>query len=100
MENPIGERMLAGARPFRRSAGHSLRTLRKALQWSWPPEDCGPDSRPSGIVTWGGGEQTYLCGVAAYYKTPLAAGRYRVVFPNMTHMNVRSDLTMEFEVVE
>lgn len=79
-------------------AWHTLRTVRKDPKWDWLPEDCGPSSGPSGIVTWDGGEQTYLCDVATYYKTPLESGRYRVVFLNMAHMGFRSELAMEFEV--
>ena len=79
-------------------AWHTLRTVREDPKWSWLPEDCGPGSRPSGIVHWDGGEQTYLCDVAEYYRTPLERGRYRVVFLNMAHMIFRSELAMEFEV--
>jgi len=72
-------------------------TARQYVKWDFPPEEYGPNSGPSGIVNWNGGEQRYLCGIAKYYKTPLGAGTYRIVFPQMEHRNVAA-LAAEFEV--
>ena len=81
---------------------HSVRrspfTVEKHVKWEFPPEEYGPNSGPSGVVKWGGGEQRYLCRIAAYYQTPLQPGRYRIVFPQMEHQNVAA-LAVEFEVV-
>lgn len=76
---------------------HTLRTTKKNPKWSFPAEEYGPDSGPSGVVTWDGGEQTFLCEISSYYKTPLTAGRYRIVFPDMAHRNT-GHLAAEFEV--
>lgn len=80
---------------------HSMRlsplTAEEHVKWAFPPEEYGPNSGPSGIVKWGGGEQRYLCRIAAYYQTPLEPGLYRIVFPQMEHRNVAA-LAVEFEV--
>ena len=76
---------------------HTLRTIKKHPKWSFPAEDYGLHSGPSGVVAWDGGEQTFLCEIAFYYKTPLMAGRYRIVFPDMAHRNT-GHLAAEFEV--
>ncbi len=72
-------------------------TAKQHVKWEFPPEEYGPNSGPSGIVNWNGGEQRYLCGIAKYYKTPLEAGTYRIVFPQMEHVNTGA-LAAEFEV--
>ena len=72
-------------------------TTEKHVKWDFPPEEYGPNSGPSGIVNWNGGEQRYLCSIAKYYKTPLEAGTYRIVFPEMEHRNIAA-LAVEFEV--
>ena len=81
---------------------HSMRlsplTAEKYVEWEFPPEEYGPNSGPSGIVNWNGGEQRYLCNIAKYYQTPLQAGTYRIVFPKMEHRNTAA-LAVEFEVV-
>lgn len=51
----------------------------------------------SGGVAWNGGEETYLCNISAYYETPLEAGTYRIVLPNMEHMTT-GHLAVEFTV--
>ena len=81
-----------------RSLRLSPLTAEDHVKWDFPPEEYGPNSGPSGIVKWGGGEQRYLCRIAAYYQTPLEPGRYRIVFPQMEHQNVAA-LAAEFEVV-
>ena len=81
-----------------RSLRLSPLTAEDHVKWDFPPEEYGPNSGPSGIVKWGGGEQRYLCRIAAYYQTPLEPGRYRIVFPRMEHRN-EGALAAEFEVV-
>ena len=81
-----------------RSMHLSPLTAEKHVKWAFPPEEYGPNSGPSGVVKWGGGEQRYLCHIAAYYQTPLEPGLYRIVFPQMEHRNVAA-LAAEFEVV-
>lgn len=80
---------------------HSLRLDpecgEKTVKWDFPPEEYGPNSGPSGIVNWNGGEQKYLCDIARYYKTPLEIGTYRIVFPEMEHRDTAA-LAVEFEV--
>lgn len=80
---------------------HSMRlsplTAKRHVEWDFPPEEYGPNSGPSGIVNWNGGEQQYLCSIKKYYKTPLVAGTYRIVFPEMEHRNIAA-LAAEFEV--
>lgn len=80
---------------------HSMRlspqTAERYVNWEFPTEEYGPNSGPSGVVMWGGGEQRYLCSLAKYYQTPLEAGTYRIVFPKMEHRNVAA-LAAEFEV--
>ena len=73
-------------------------TTEKYVKWDFPPEEYGPNSGPSGIVNWNGGEQRYLCSIVKYYKTPLEAGTYRIVFPQMEHRNTAA-LAVEFEVI-
>lgn len=51
----------------------------------------------NGNVHWGGGEERYVCSIAAYYKTPLEAGTYRIVLPNMEHCT-SGHLAVEFTV--
>ena len=51
----------------------------------------------NGGVSWNGGEETYLCGISNYYRTPLEAGTYRIVLPNMMHMTT-GHLAVEFTV--
>lgn len=67
---------------------HSLRTKNGAtVRWF------GFD----GGVGWNGGEETYLCDISDYYQTPLEAGTYRIVLPNMMHMT-HGHLAAEFTV--
>ena len=61
---------------------YSMRTLEKYIDWDFPAEDKTPNSRPSGIVKCGE-EQRFLCHLEEAYELPLAAGTYRIVFPNM-----------------
>lgn len=51
----------------------------------------------NGGVYWNGGEETYLCSISDYYNTPLEAGTYRIVFPEMMHMT-KGHLAVEFTV--
>ena len=51
----------------------------------------------NGGVYWNGGEETYLCDISDYYQTPLEAGTYRIVLPNMMHMT-RGHMAVEFTV--
>lgn len=84
-------------------AWHSMRLKpdisEKNLKWEFPADEYGPNSGPSGIVHWNGGEQRYLCNVARYYRTPLDTGLYRIVFPNMEYRNVAA-LAVEFYIEE
>lgn len=67
---------------------HSLRTRRnETVRWFGF----------NGGVYWNGGEETYICDISNYYETPLEAGTYRIVFPNMTHM-ITGHLAVEFTV--
>ena len=61
---------------------YSMRTLEKYIYWDFPAEDQTPNSRPSGIVKCGE-EQRFLCHLEDAYELPLAAGTYRIVFPDM-----------------
>ena len=80
---------------------HTMRispnVVKQIIKWKFPAEEYGPNSSPSGIVKWNGGEQRYLCNITEYYKSPLEAGTYRIVFPEMEHVNT-SALAVEFEV--
>lgn len=77
---------------------HSMRTIkREAIRWEFPAEEYGSNSGPSGVVSWNGGEQTFLCNLARYYRLPLEAGMYRIVFPEMEHRDA-ANLAVEFEV--
>lgn len=83
---------------YSNGAWHTMRTIKQdPIRWEFPEEEYGPNSGPSGVVTWNGGEQTYLCNLARYYKLPLEAGRYRIVFPEMEHRDI-ANLAVEFEV--
>jgi len=77
----------------------SLHSRLESVEWAFPEEDCTDCSIPSGIVTWGGGEQRYLCRISYYYSTPLEAGIYRIVFPSMEHLRRTGAISAEFEVV-
>ena len=67
---------------------HSLRTKnRKPVLWFGF----------NGGVNWNGGEETYLCHISDYYRTPLEAGTYRIVLPNMMH-KTNGHLAVEFTV--
>ena len=82
-------------------AWHSMRlsplTRADSVDWDFPAEEYSPNSGPSGIVNWNGGEQRFLCSIAKYYQTPLEPGWYRIVFPNMEHRDTAT-LAVEFEV--
>ena len=78
---------------------HSMRLdpncAEKTVKWEFPEEEYGPNSGPSCIVDWSGGEQTYLCNIAKYYGVPQEPGLYRIVFPEMEHRDA-SALAVEF----
>lgn len=82
-------------------AWHSMRLSRdcteKYVRWEFPPEEYGPNSGPSGIVSWNGGEQRYFCNIAKYYGTPQEQGLYRIVFPEMEHQD-KASLAVEFYI--
>ena len=69
------------------------------VKWDFPPEEYGPNSGPSGIVKWNGGEQRYLCNIKKYYGTPQEPGLYRIVFPEMEHRD-EAALAVEFRIEE
>lgn len=69
----------------------------RTVKWEFPAEEYGPNSGPSGIVMWDGGEQRFLCNLAKYYGTPQEPGRYRIVFPEMEHVTTGA-LAVEFEL--
>ena len=73
------------------------KAAKEKVRWDFPAEECGANSRPSGIVNWNGGEQRYLCRIAEYYRTPLGSGTYRILFPEMEHRDTTA-LAVEFEV--
>ncbi len=70
----------------------------RTVKWEFPAEEYGPNSSPSGIVMWDGGEQRFLCNLAKYYGTPQEPGRYRIVFPEMEHVTTGA-LAVEFVVM-
>ena len=80
-------------------AWHSMRLspdcAADSVEWEFPAEEYGPNSGPSGIVSWNGGEQTYLCNIAQYYGTPQEPGLYRIVFPEMEHRDAAA-MAVEF----
>ena len=82
-------------------AWHSMRLspacTEDRVKWEFPPEEYGPNSGPSGIVNWNGGEQRYLCNIAKYYGTPQEQGLYRIVFPEMEHQD-EAVLAVEFYI--
>lgn len=84
-------------------AWHSMRLSRdcseKYVRWEFPPEEYGPNSGPSGVVSWNGGEQRYFCNIAKYYGTPQEPGLYRIVFPEMEHRD-EAALAVEFYMEE
>ncbi len=84
-------------------AWHSMRLspdcAEDRVEWDFPLDEYGPDSGPSGIVNWNGGEQRYLCDIAKYYGTPQEPGLYRIVFPEMEHRDAAA-LAVEFYIEE
>ena len=82
-------------------AWHSMRLSPECtedrVKWEFPAEEYGPNSGPSGIVNWNGGEQRYLCNLAKYYGTPQEEGLYRIVFPEMEHRD-KASLAAEFYI--
>lgn len=80
-------------------AWHSMRLspdcTEKYVRWEYPQEEYGPNSGPSGVVGWNGGEQRYLCNIEKYYGTPQEPGLYRIVFPEMEHRD-EAALAAEF----
>ena len=78
---------------------HTVRTAEDYIRWAFPPEEYGPNSGPSGIVNWNGGEQWFWCDLGAYYKMPMEPGLYRIVFPGMKHTN-HTNLAVEFYIEE
>lgn len=76
----------------------SMRSTVEIPQWRFREEDCTLYSWPDGVVNWDGGELTWFCDIADYYRTPLEPGRYRIVIPNCNHRNHYGAIAVEFEV--